>query len=141
MNHLMIAGNLGADPEVRFTPSGKKVTTLRVAAKSRRNKEETIWWRVTVWGEEHDAMLGYFKKGSSIMVSGEMDKAEIYTNKEGKTQVSLNMTASALYFSPFGKADGSSPSSTGQVASQAAPVQNSGAFVEMPQFSEEEVPF
>ena len=51
MNQLTIAGHLGADPEVRFTSSGQKVTTLRVAARARKGaKDETIWWKVTVWG-------------------------------------------------------------------------------------------
>ena len=67
MNQITIAGHLGADPEVRFTSSGQKVTTLRVAARVRRGaKDETIWWKVTVWGEQFDKMIPYFKKGSPI---------------------------------------------------------------------------
>jgi single-strand DNA-binding protein len=104
MNQTTIAGHLGADPEVRFTSSGKKVTTLRVAAKVRRGaKEETIWWRVSVWGEEFDKMLTYFKKGSPIVVVGEMNKPEIFTDREGKPQISMSMTAFNLLFSPFGR--------------------------------------
>ena len=71
MNQIIIAGHLGADPEVRFTSSGQKVTTLRVATRVRRggkDKDETIWWRVTVWGEQFDKMIPYFKKGSPIIV-------------------------------------------------------------------------
>ena len=68
MNQINIAGHLGADPEVRFTSSGQKVTTLRVATRVRRgakDKDETIWWRVTVWGEQFDKMVPYLKKGKS----------------------------------------------------------------------------
>ena len=65
MNFINIAGNLGADPEVRFTSSGKKVTTLRVATKTRKGgNDETIWYRVTVWGEQFDKMISFLKKGS-----------------------------------------------------------------------------
>src|SRR5690242_9586003 len=104
MNRTMIAGHLGADPEVRFTSSGKKVTTLRVAAKCRKSsKGETIWWRVSVWGEEFDKMIPYFKKGSPIFVYGEMDKPEIFTDRDGKSQVSMSLTAMDLSFSPFGR--------------------------------------
>ncbi len=106
MNQTFIAGHLGADPEVRFTSSGQKVTTLRVGAKAR--KEETIWWRVTVWGEQFDKMIAYFKKGSSIMVFGELSKPEIFTDRDGKPQVSMNVTATNLLFSPFGKSDAGS---------------------------------
>jgi len=106
MNHIMIAGHLGADPEVRFTSGGQKVTTLRVACNSRRGgKEETIWWRLTIWGEQFDKMISYFKKGSSIIAWGEMSKPEIYNDRDGKPQISLNMTASQLSFSPFGKSE------------------------------------
>jgi len=109
MNQTFIAGHLGSDPEVRFTSSGQKVTTLRVGARAR--KDETIWWRVTVWGEQFDKMITYFKKGSSILVFGELNKPEIFTDKEGKPQVSMNITATNLLFSPFGKSDGGSHSS------------------------------
>ncbi|HSX03732.1 MAG TPA: single-stranded DNA-binding protein [Rhabdochlamydiaceae bacterium] len=114
MNNATIAGHLGADPEVRFTSSGQKVTTLRVAARARRSgKDETIWWKVTVWGEQFDKMIPYFKKGSPIIVFGELNKPEIFTNKEGQPQVSMSMTAVNLQFSPFGRPD-SGNSSSGQ---------------------------
>lgn len=106
MNYIMIAGHLGADPEVRFTSSGKKVTTLRVATNARRgNTDETIWWRVTIWGEQFDKMISYMKKGSAIVVFGDMQKPEIFTDRDGKPQISMNITASSIQFSPFGKPD------------------------------------
>lgn len=109
MNQAWIAGHLGADPEVRFTSSGQKVTTLRVAAKVRRGgKDETIWWRVSVWGEQFDKMIPYFKKGSSIIVFGELNKPEIFTDREGRPQISMSMTAINLSFSPFGRPESSS---------------------------------
>jgi single-strand DNA-binding protein len=109
VNFIHIAGNLGADPEVRFTTSGKKVTTFKVASRSRRGKngeEMTIWWRVTVWGEQFDKMISFLKKGSAVMVYGDVHKPEIFTDREGKPQVSLEITAAHLEFSPFGKPGG-----------------------------------
>lgn len=110
MNQVFIAGNLGSDPEVRFTSSGQKVTALRVAAKSRKGK--TIWWRVSVWGEQFDKMIAYLKKGSAVMVFGELVDPEIYTDKEGKPQVSMSITATNLLFSPFGKSEGGQTSTS-----------------------------
>jgi single-strand DNA-binding protein len=110
MNFIHIAGNLGADPEVRFTSSGKKVTTLKVATRSRRGKngeDTTIWWRVTIWGEQFDKMVAFLKKGSAVMVYGDVHKPEIFTDREGKPQVSLEITAVHIEFSPFGKPGGS----------------------------------
>lgn len=108
MNIITIAGHLGADPEVRFTSSGQKVTTLRVATRARKNAngdDQTIWWRVTIWGEQFDKMMPYFKKGSALMVVGELQKPEIFTGRDGQPQISLSITASSLMFSPFGRSN------------------------------------
>ena len=145
MNQLTIAGHLGADPEVRFTSSGQKVTTLRVAARARKGaKDETIWWKVTVWGEQFDKMISYFKKGSPIIVMGELNKPEIFTDREGKPQVSMNITAQNLMFSPFGRSDSSSGSDHQQEQDMAHASQESSSHgqgkVDL-SFSDDEIPF
>ncbi|MCX6989501.1 MAG: single-stranded DNA-binding protein [Chlamydiae bacterium] len=144
MNQITVAGHLGADPEVRFTSSGQKVTTLRVAARAR--KEETIWWKVTIWGEQFDKMLTYFKKGSSIIVMGELSKPEIFTDRDGKPQVSMNITAQNILFSPFGRSDSSGSSS--EASQQAEPAHaaahdtaSHGQGKSDAAFSDDEIPF
>lgn len=119
---IQIAGHLGVDPETRFTPSGQKVTTLRVATNTRKaGKDETVWWRVTVWGDRFDKMMAYLKKGSAVVVVGEMSKPDIFTDKEGRTQVSLELTAEIIRFSPFGKPE---QSNKGPSQEQANPGHN-----------------
>lgn len=104
MNFIQIMGHLGADAETRFTPSGQKVTNLRIACNIRRGgKDETVWYKVTIWGDRYDKMLPYLKKGSAVIVVGELGKPEIYTDREGKQQISLEVTAEFIRFSPFGK--------------------------------------
>lgn len=106
MNIVEIAGHLGADPETRVTPNGLKITTLRLATNSRRaGKDETIWWRVTVFGDRFDKMLMHLKKGSPLIVIGEMNKPEIWTDKEGRPQITLELVAEMIKFSPFGRPD------------------------------------
>jgi single-strand DNA-binding protein len=106
VNYLIIAGHLGA------------VTTLRVATHARRgNADETIWWRVTIWGEQFDKMIPYFKKGSPIIVFGDIQKPEIFTDREGKQQISLNLTANHIQFSPFGKPERTSQEGSSYTAS------------------------
>ncbi len=106
MNIITIAGHLGADPEIRFTSNGQKVTTLRVAVNTRKGgKEETIWYRVTVWGESFDKMISFLKKGSPVIVVGDLAKPEIFNDREGEPQISMNITASNIMFSPFGRSD------------------------------------
>lgn len=105
MNFIQIMGHLGADAESRFTPNGQKVTSFSIATTSRKGgKEETVWYKVTIWGDRFDKMVPYFKKGSGLIVTGEL-KAEIFTNREGKPQIALEVTADAVRFSPFGKGD------------------------------------
>ena len=103
---VQIAGRLGRKPETRFTPSGQKVTSFSVATKVRKaGKEETVWWRVTVWGDRYDKMMTYLDKGSAVIVIGEMNKPETWTDKEGKQQLTLELTAEIIKFSPFGNPD------------------------------------
>lgn len=100
---ITVAGHLGSDPEVRFTPSNQKVTNFRVATTIKRGqKEKTIWWRVTVWGDRFDKKVSYLKKGSAVLVVGEMGIPEIYTDKDGNQQISLEVTADSIQFNPFG---------------------------------------
>jgi single-strand DNA-binding protein len=127
MNWILIAGNLGDDPEERFTPGGQKVITLRIATRSRRKGEDvTTWFRVTIWGDRFDKMLPYFKKGSAIIVGGELQKPEIYTDREGKPQISLEIYAETIRFSPFGRSDRAGAGA----ATPAAAVQASSVYVQ-----------
>ena len=107
MNFLTLMGNLGADPEVRFTSSGQKVTTLRLADNDSRRTgaKETNWWRVTLWGEKFDGIVSHLKKGSAVIVIGDMEKPQIYTDREGRPQISLNMTAYHVRFPDFMRRD------------------------------------
>jgi single-strand DNA-binding protein len=112
MNNIMIAGHLGADPENRFTQDGRKVTSFRVATNVRKGgQDQTVWFRVSVWGDRFDKMMVHLKKGSAVIVHGEMGAPQIYTDKNGQPQVSIDVTADRISFSPFGKGErtGSAP--------------------------------
>lgn len=125
---IEIAGHLGADPETRFTSSGQKVTSLRVAVNTRKSgKEETVWWRVTLWGDRFDKLLPHLKKGSAVIVIGEMNgKPEIYNDREGKPQVSLELTAEIIRFSPFGR--GQTQQDQAAAGAKSAPAHASAPF-------------
>lgn len=105
MSIIHISGHLGVDPETRYTPSGQKVITLRIATRARKKDDAPIWWKVTIWGDQFDRMMTYLKKGSAIMVVGEFMKPDIYTDKEGKPQISLNVVAYNITFPPFGRGE------------------------------------
>lgn len=96
-----IAGYLGADPETRVAPSGQKIISFRIAVNTRRkDKETTVWWRVTIFGDRFDRMLSYIKKGSGLIVHGTINPPEIYQNKEGASQISLELIADSISFLP-----------------------------------------
>lgn len=128
MNFVHIVGRLAKDPETRFTAGGQKVTTLVVATNSfRQGNEETIWWRVTLWGDRWDKMAQHLTKGKPVMIGGEMRKPETYTDKSGSTQIgSIEVTADYVKFVPFGKGE---PGEEGQAGgNRQAKSQDAGAF-------------
>ncbi len=101
-----VAGHLGKDPETRFTANGQKVTTFSMAVNQRKGKEDvTVWVRITIWGDRFDKMLSFMKKGSGVIVSGKLNPPTTYVDKEGRTQIALEITAEMVEFSPFGRAD------------------------------------
>ena len=104
MNLIEIMGHVGSDPEERMTPSGRKVVSFRLADNMKSGeREETLWWRISCWGDQFDRMLTYVKKGSALIVHGEIRRTpETYQDREGQTKVSLEVTATQLRFSPFG---------------------------------------
>ncbi|MBA3602549.1 MAG: single-stranded DNA-binding protein [Parachlamydiaceae bacterium] len=117
---VLLAGNLGGDPDVRFSASGIKITSFSVASNSKRQgKEETTWYKVIIFGDHLDKMISYLKKGSSVIVNGSLNLNK-WTDKEGREQTTAEVTADSLRFSPFGR-----PAEPGQ--SQAAPGQRAPA--------------
>ncbi len=107
MNFVHIVGRLVKDPETRFTADGKKVATLVVASNTwKSGKEETMWWRVSLWGDRWDKIIQHFSKGKPIMIGGELRKPEMYTDKNGQQQIgSLEIWADYIKFVPFGRQD------------------------------------
>jgi single-strand DNA-binding protein len=96
LNKMMIIGNLGADPELRYTPSGKAVTNLRVAVNSNRRGpdgewvEETLWLRVEVWDQAAERAAEQLRKGNKIYAEGEL-RAREYERNDGTKGTSLEL--------------------------------------------------
>jgi single-strand DNA-binding protein len=96
LNKIMIIGNLGADPELRYTPSGKAVTELRVAVNDNRKGpdgewiEETLWFRVSVWEQQAERMAEQLRKGNKIYAEGQL-RAREYEARDGQKRTSLEL--------------------------------------------------
>ena len=96
---LMFIGNLGRDPEMRYTPSGRAVTQFTVAVnQSTKNQqtgewiEETDWFRVSVWGDRAERAAEQLRKGNRVFVEGRFKSRE-YESSDGTKRVSLDVTA------------------------------------------------
>jgi single-strand DNA-binding protein len=95
----MIIGNLGRDPEMRYTPNGRPVTEFSVAVSHSRPDgsggwidEGTDWYRVTVWGDRAERTAEQFRKGNKVFVEGRFKTRE-YEAKDGQKRTSLEITA------------------------------------------------
>ena len=96
LNKMMIIGNLGADPELRFTPNGKAVTNLRVAVNDNRKGpdgqwiEETLWIRVEVWDQAAERLAEQLRKGHKVYAEGQL-RAREYEAADGQKRTSLEL--------------------------------------------------
>jgi single-strand DNA-binding protein len=116
---LIIVGNVGKDPEMRYTPSGQAVTSFSVATNRQYNNnageqvKETIWFRVSTWGKLAETCNQYVRKGSKVLIEGRLtpDKntggPRIWTKQDGTAGASFEVTANTVRFlSSRGDGDG-----------------------------------
>jgi single-strand DNA-binding protein len=99
---VMIIGNLGSDPEMRYTPSNRAVTQFNVAVnQSTKNQqtgewvEETDWFRVSVWGDRAERMAESLRKGNKVFVEGRFKTRE-FEGRDGQKRTSLEITADSI---------------------------------------------
>jgi len=107
---IIIAGNLGRDPEMRYMPNGQAVTNFSVATSRKystsdgQQVKETIWFRVSAWGKQAEICNEYLRKGSKVLVEGRLrpDPAtggpRIWTDQEGNARASFEINASTVRF-------------------------------------------
>ena len=100
----IIIGNVGRDPELRYTPSGVAVCDFSVAVSRRWNdrqsgepREKTTWFRVSAWRQLAETVNQYVHKGMQIMVVGEIDSSA-YIGQDGEARSSLELTAQNVQF-------------------------------------------
>ena len=144
---IVLVGNLGRDPEMRYTPNGTPVTSFSLAtnrkytASDGQLKDETLWFRISVWGKQAETCNQYLSKGRTVLVEGELTGDEnggprIWTTQDGKPRASFEVRAITVRF--LGRRDGGEggggPAPTGGGAT-VPPIANGG-----PQ-TEEELPF
>lgn len=108
INLAVFEGNLGRDPELRYTPQGTAVCSLSVAitefkGSSDTREKETTWVRVTAWEKQAESCAKILKKGSHITVEGRLRESHWQT-QSGEKRSALEVTAHRVHFGP--KKDG-----------------------------------
>lgn len=104
-NKIMIVGFLGRDPELRYSPQGTAVCNFSIATTEKRKdrngdgdqEDVTTWFKVTAFGRQAELAHEYLKKGNPCFVDGRL-RQEQYTDREGNTRYSLEVTASDIQF-------------------------------------------
>ena len=138
---LIITGNLGSDPEMRYMPDGRAVSNFSVACNRRwtdratgQPQEEVTWFRVSVWGRQAEAAHEYLSKGRQVLIEGRLrpDPAtggpRLWTRNDGSVGASYELVADRVQFlggNGSGNGNGQGPA---------------GGAAE-PSYSEEEIPF
>jgi single-strand DNA-binding protein len=102
-NKITIVGNLGRDPELRYTPQGNAVCNFSVATNEKRRDKNgemqdiTTWFRITLWGKQAENASKYLTKGSPVYVEGRL-KVEEWTDRDGKGRYTLEVNATDMQF-------------------------------------------
>jgi len=107
---IIIVGNLGRDPELRYTPNGTPVANFTVAsnrtytASNGEQVKETVWFRVSTWGKQAEAVHQYLQKGSRVLVEGRLTPdlntggPRIWTRQDGTAAASYEVNAITVRF-------------------------------------------
>ena len=150
VNKVILIGNLGRDPEVRYMPSGDAVATLNLATtekwkdKAGEAQEQTEWHRISFFGRQAEICGEYLRKGSSIYVEGRLQTRK-YTDKEGVERYSTEIRGDRMQM--LGGRSGSAgfdnttrepePATAPSVAGKPAGSKKSGGFDDL----DDDIPF
>lgn len=139
VNKVIILGNAGRDPEVRYLPSGKAIANVTIATTSRyKGKdgnavEETQWHRITFFDRLAEIAGQYIKKGSSLYVEGRLKYGK-FTNKDGVEQNTCDIMATEMQF--LGSRE-QTANATPKPAAKPAPAAAGSGFDDM----DDDIPF
>lgn len=144
INRVILVGNLTRDPELRHTPSGTAVCSLRLAVNSRRKDETGQWvdkpnyFSITVWGNQGENCAQYLAKGRPVAIDGRLDWRE-WESQDGGKREAVEVVAETVQFLG-GRGDGDGAASGGYLpAESAAPAQADADFASSA--SDDDIPF
>lgn len=110
-NKITIVGNLGRDPELRYTPQGSAVCNFSIATNEKRRdkagemQDVTTWFRVTLWNKQAENASKYLTKGSPVYVEGRL-RIDEWTDRDGNNRYTLEVQGSDMQFISAGPRGG-----------------------------------
>lgn len=124
-NKLILVGNLGKDPELRYTPQGTPVCSFSIATnekiKNRAGEREdvTTWYEPTIYGRQAELAAQFLSKGKPVYLEGRL-RLDVWTDREGKERTTLKVNVTDMQFIGGGNGNGSARNE-GSASQQAAP--------------------
>src|SRR5215212_29381 len=124
-NKIILVGNLGRDPELRYTPQGTPVCSFTVATNEKRKdragemQDFTTWFRVTLWGRQAETASQYLTKGRPIYVEGRL-RLDEWTDKDGKQRYTLEVHATDMQLIGGGRIEEAATATAGHTGSRPA---------------------
>ena len=143
LNKVMLIGNLGKDPEVRYTASGQAVTSFSLATsekfkgKNGEWEERTEWHNVTLWGKLAEIAGEYLAKGKTVYIEGRLQTRK-WQDKSGNDRYTTEIVGDKMQMLG-GKGDGGGARRGGDVTSE--PVGGGAGGYEEPPFQDDDIPF
>lgn len=145
-NKIIVVGNLGKDPELRYTPQGTAVCNLSLATNEKKRDKAgelhdvTTWFRVTLWRNQAENAAKYLTKGSPIYVEGRLGVEE-WTDRDGNKRYTLEVQGTDMHFIGGGSAREEIAGSHSDEPEFAGPANASAANFAPPAKAEDDIPF
>jgi single-strand DNA-binding protein len=139
LNKAMLIGNLGKDPELRFTPSGRAVARFPVATSEQwtdangQRQDRTEWHNIVVWGKQAESCGQYLSKGRQVFIEGSI-RSRQYDDKEGQKRYITEVIAQRVQFLGGGRGDGAG-------AGRGAPSGGAEEVAPAPAPEDDDIPF
>jgi single-strand DNA-binding protein len=134
-NNCTFSGNVGRDPDIRYFEDGRVVANFNLAVEGRKGRD-TLWMKVAVWNKPAQVIADYVKKGSKIIVSGELQQ-ETWT-KEGVEKSQMVLSCEKFTLLDFKKDGGGAPSGGAPSGSTSRPAAKTRPAAPV---EDEDVPF
>jgi single-strand DNA-binding protein len=125
-NKIIVVGNLGRDPELRYTPQGNAVCNFSIATNEKKRdkagelQDVTTWFRVTLWGKQAENASKYLTKGRPVYIEGRL-RVEEWTDRDGNNRYTLEVQGTDMQFISAGTSEEYSGGPSHSVAEFAGP--------------------